>query len=158
MPDQTDPGGEDEVVLPALLRAARGVYQRAIRARLTEAGFDDMPRNGPYVLGGMANHGGTPGQMVRDLQVSKQAASELIDALVVRGYLLRGEDPQDRRRMTLALTERGRAAAERVQAGVVAVDQELEQGIGPDGVAALRAGLLALAEIRQGMERDGRPS
>src|SRR6266566_8566963 len=44
----------DEVVIPALLRAARGTYAQAIRVRLAAAGFDDMPRNGPYVLGGMA--------------------------------------------------------------------------------------------------------
>lgn len=101
----------DEVVIPALLRAARGTYAQAIRVRLAAAGFDDMPRNGLYVLGGMASHGGSAGGLIRELEVTKQAASQLIDTLVLRGYLNREVNPADRRRMTIELTDRGRAAA-----------------------------------------------
>ena len=58
---------EDEVVIPALLRAARGSYAQAIRTHLEEAGFDDLPRNGGFVLGGMANHGGSAADMIRGI-------------------------------------------------------------------------------------------
>ncbi len=88
-----------DVSIPALLRAARGAYGNAIRARLAAADCDDMPRNGPYVLGGMASRGGSAGDLIRQLRVTKQAASQLIDTLVVRGYLDRRGDPQDGRRM-----------------------------------------------------------
>src|SRR5665213_816565 len=107
----------DDVVLPALLRASRGAYAHAVRTRLGALGFDDMPRNGPYVLGGMANQGGTAGGLVRELGVSKQAASQLIDTLVIRGYLERAVNADDRRRLSIELTERGRAAAAAVRAG-----------------------------------------
>jgi hypothetical protein len=43
-----------DVVVPALLRAARSCYGNAIRSSLALAGFEDVPRNGAYVLGGMA--------------------------------------------------------------------------------------------------------
>jgi DNA-binding MarR family transcriptional regulator len=141
-----------EVVIPALLRAARGAYGGAIRARLAAAECDDLPRNGPYVLGGMANHGASASDLMRELRVSKQAASQLIDTLVLRGYLERAVDASDRRRMTIELTERGRAAAAAVGAGVQAVDAELSELITADELAGLRAGLEALCAIRARIE------
>jgi DNA-binding MarR family transcriptional regulator len=143
----------DEVVLPALLRAARGAYGHAVRTRLA-ADFDDLPRNGPYVLGGMANHGGTAAQLIRELGVSKQAASQLIDTLVLRGYLVREVNPDDRRRMDINLTERGRAAADAVRTGVLSVDTELAAMITPEELAGLRAGLIALCDIRDRFEDE----
>jgi DNA-binding MarR family transcriptional regulator len=146
----------DEVVIPALLRAARGSYGHAIRVRLAAAGFDDIPRNGAFVLGGMVNHGGSAGGLIRELGVSKQAASQLIDTLVVRGYLERSVNADDRRRMTIEVTDRGRHAAAAVRAGVVAVDAELAQMISPAELAGLRSGLEALTDIRERMEDEAR--
>ena len=146
------PSNADEVVIPALLRASRGAYGHAVRANLAHGGFDDLPANGPYILGGIANHGGTAGGLVRELGVSKQAASQLIDTLVLRGYLERHPDPEDRRRMTIELTDRGRAAAATVRDGVEAVDAELAGKLSPAELSGLRAGLVALCEIRERME------
>jgi len=143
----------DDIVIPALMRAARGAYSKAIQTRLSTAGFEDVPRSGPYVLGGMGNHGIAPESLIRDLRVSKQAASQLIDTLVVRGYLDRQINPDDRRRMTLELTNRGRAAAAAIRAGVEEVDTELATILSPDGIAALRAGLVALIEVKERMEQ-----
>ena len=70
-----------------------------------------MPRNGPFILGGMANRGWSGADMVEALEVTKQAASQLIDTLVVRGYLTREANPEDRRRLTIELTDRGIEAA-----------------------------------------------
>src|ERR1700679_1338544 len=126
---------EDEVVIPALLRAARGSYAQAIRVHLAEAGFDDLPRNGGFVLGGMANHGGSASDMISGLGVSKQAASQLIDTLVLRGYLTREINPETRRRMVIGLTERGRAAAGAIGAGVEAVDARLAERVSPTQLA-----------------------
>jgi DNA-binding MarR family transcriptional regulator len=142
---------EDDVVIPALLRAARGSYAQAIRSHLAEAGFDDLPRNGGFVLGGMANHGGSAADMIRGLGVSKQAASQLIDTLVLRGYLTREMNPDDRRRMTLELTGRGRGAAAAVRSGVEMIDAELAQMVTPTELAGLRSGLAALSQIKERM-------
>jgi DNA-binding MarR family transcriptional regulator len=145
-----------DVVIPALLRAARGSYGRAIRARLAAAGFDDLPRNGAYVLGGIVNHGGSASGLVRELGVSKQAASQLIDTLVVRGYLRREADPDDRRRVTIDTTERGRAAAAAVRAGVQEIEARLAAAISPAQFAGMRAGLTALCTIRERLEDEAR--
>ena len=139
---------EDEAAIPALLRGARGSYAAAIGVQLAAAGFDDLPRNGGFVLGGMANFGGSAGDMIRALGVSKQAASQLIDTLVLRGYLAREVNTQDRRRMVIGLTERGRAAAKAVRAGIEEIDGELAKMISPAQLEGLRAGLEALAKIK----------
>jgi DNA-binding MarR family transcriptional regulator len=146
----------DEVPTTALLRAARGSYGHAIRRELTAAGLEDLPANGAYVVGGIVTHGGSAGDLVRQLGVSKQAASQLIDTLVVRGYLERRVDPGDRRRNTIEATDRGRAAAEAIKTGVDAVNAELVDLISADGVKGLRAGLIALIDIRERMEDEDR--
>jgi DNA-binding MarR family transcriptional regulator len=144
------PAHEDEdVVLPALLRAARGSYAQAIKTSLASAGFDDLPRNGAFVVGGMGNQGGSAVEMIRGLGVTKQAASQLIDTLVLRGYLTREINPDDRRRMAIELTELGREAAQAVRSGIQSVDAELTRMISPVELAGLRAGLTALANIKE---------
>lgn len=147
----TSTSAMDSVTIPALLRASRGAYGHAVRHRLA-ADFEDLPSNGPYVLGGMANHGTSAGDLIRQLGVSRQAASQLIDTLVIRGYLERRVDPDDGHRMLVELTERGCAAAAAVQAGVAAVDTELAELVSPAELAGMRAGLFALCDIRDRIE------
>lgn len=149
-------GGELEVAIPSLLRAARACYGDRIRVELAAAGFDDVPRNGAYVLGAIGTHGAPLALAVSGLGVSKQAASQLIDTLVVRGYLARTPDQTDRRRMNVALTTRGQAAAAAIHSGVRSVENELHAQVSDEGVQALRAGLTALAQI--GAERRDVPA
>ena len=44
----------EEAPIPALLRHARSTYGVAMRRALDEAGYDDIPGNGLYVIGGLA--------------------------------------------------------------------------------------------------------
>ena len=141
------PDDQDQDPIPALLRWARGAYGYAVRGNLVEAGFDDLPGNGPFVLGGMARFNGSAADMIMGLGVTKQAASQLIDTLVLRGYLTREVDPEDRRRMTISLTERGRGAAQATRTAVDSIDAELATMITPAELAGLRAGLTALGQI-----------
>lgn len=145
---------EHNVPIPALLRAARGAYGHAIRRRLATASFDDLPRSAPFILGGMGNHDAPIGGLVRQLGVSKQAAGQLVDTLVLRGYLERQVHPDDRRRMTIALTPRGQAAALEVRSAVEEVDRELAAQLTREQLEGLRAGLVALTTIRERMEED----
>ena len=79
--------------------------------------------------------------------MSKQAGGQLVDSLVVRGYLERSPDPEDRRRMTVALTDRGRVAADAARQAVEAIDAELIARVGAEPVAHARAALGALIEL-----------
>lgn len=139
----------DVVSLPALLRHARNACGTAMRQALAQAGHDDIPKNGLYVIGGLAlGAGNTPlSRLIEDLRISKQSAGQLVDALVTRGYLDRAEDPQDRRKLIVTLTARGRAAAAVQAAASRKIDALLAKRIGQSGVDKLRRMLAELAEI-----------
>ena len=138
-----------DVAFPALLRAARTAYGSAVRADLAAAGCDDMPRNGSFVVAAISRSGAMAplSEIIRDLRVSKQAGGQLVDTLVARGYLDRAVSTEDRRRLTITLTGRGRAAAEVIRAAVQRVDGELADRVGAGCVAQARAALAALVEI-----------
>jgi len=137
----------DIVGLPALLRGARNAYGIAVSGALAEAGFGDMPRNGAFVVGGIARARLPLGELVKFLGVSKQAAGQLVDTLVLRDYLSREVDPEDRRRMTLNLTERGHAAAAVTAKIVDDMEAALVERLGQDTVCQGRAVLRALMEM-----------
>jgi len=137
------------IPLPALLRHARNAYGSAMRRALEEAGYDDIPKNGLYVIGGLAlGAGDVPlAALIRDLRISKQAAGQLVDTLVNRGYLARNVDEQDRRRLVVTLTDRGRAAAATQAAARERVDAELLAKVGPECLAYTRIALAALTDM-----------
>ena len=146
----------EDIVLPALLRHARTTYGSAMRFALEQAGYDDVPRNGLYVLGAMALGGeDVPlGDIIRSLHLSKQAAGQLVDTLVMRGYLERAVDPEDRRRLVVTLTERGKAAAAVQGEARDRIDTELIARAGADDVAVLRRTLAQLIGIGREAQND----
>jgi DNA-binding MarR family transcriptional regulator len=135
--------------MPALLRHARTTYGAAMRQALAEAGYDDIPKNGLYVLGGLAMETGVIplGQLIEELRISKQSASQMVDTLVARGYLQRTEDPSDRRKLTITLTERGRAAAETQASARKKIDAALVECVGQENVDRTRRTLAALIHL-----------
>jgi len=143
-----------EIATPALLRAARTTYGTAMRDALGNAGYDDVPRNGLYVIGALAHSNAPLAQIIRELGVSKQAAGQLIDTLVLRGYLERSVDPGDRRRLIVMLTERGRAAADVQRSAMHAIDAELLRHAGAQCVAHMRQALLMLAHLGTGSQGE----
>jgi DNA-binding MarR family transcriptional regulator len=150
--DRREESGDAELTLPALLRAARRTYASATQRALAEAGFEDVPRDGSYVISGVARTGAPLGEIVTALGASKQAAGQLVDTLVVRGYLARAVDPGDRRRLTISLTARGEAAAQVIRSAVDRVDTDLLRRVGPESVAGARTVLAALMEAGDGGE------
>jgi DNA-binding MarR family transcriptional regulator len=148
---------DEQPVMPALLRHARYTYGAAMRRALAQAGFGDIPRNGLYVIGGLAlGVGDAPlGQLIKELRTSKQAAGLLVDALVMRGYLERTVDKDDRRKMIVALTERGKQAAAAQAVARKKVDDELIARVGLDDVVCTRRTLTALIDLgTSGQEKE----
>ncbi len=147
----------EDVPLLDLMRDARDVYRAAIRRAVDGAGCDDIPRNGAFVLSGLDHDASEPAfspqaDVVASLGLSKQAASQLIDTLVLREYLERRNDPEDRRRMGVRLTDRGRTAAIAIRAATDAIDAKIAHLITADELLGLRAGLASYRVIR---ERSG---
>jgi DNA-binding MarR family transcriptional regulator len=115
---------------------------------LARAGHEDIPANGLFVIGAIARGGVPMGDIIGLLGVSKQAAGQLVDAMVARGYLERTVDSQDRRRLVIALADRGRAAAKIIRAVGRQIEADLGRRVGAESIAHTRATLLALVERR----------
>lgn len=133
--------------LPALLRAGRRVFGHAMRKGLMDAGHDDIPGNGLFVIGALARSPAPLSQIIAHLGVSKQAAGQLIDTLERRGYLQRSVDADDRRRLRVGLSARGRAAAQIIHATAERIEAELVQRVGSAAVVQARTTLLELIAI-----------
>lgn len=149
-----DERGRHDISFPALLRAARATYGKAIRAALAEAGFDDIPGNGLFVVGAVARTRLPMASLVRALGVTKQAAGKLVDTLALRGYVERVADPDDRRRLLVAPTPRGAAAAEAIRAATGGIDAKLAARVPAAQIAHARAVLLALAALSDDSTED----
>jgi DNA-binding MarR family transcriptional regulator len=147
----TDERTIDDIPIPALLRAARGAYGTAVRASLAASGFDDLPPNGPFVLGGIVNHGENVRDLLRGLGMNRERGRELLVTLVQRGYMQRtadaaGEDEPER--IPVEPTQRGRDAAAAVQSAIRDVDTKLAQHCSQDEIRGMRSALFALNLIR----------
>jgi DNA-binding MarR family transcriptional regulator len=134
--------------MPALLRAARQVYRSAVLRALAEAGHDDVPRNVSYVISATARRSTPLSEIIGQLGLSKQASGQRVDTLVARGYLDRSIDPNDRRRLQISLTERGRAAAAVIRKAVNDVDTDLTAQVGAASLADTRRTLTALVAAK----------
>ena len=150
-----EPPWWESVSMSALLRAAWRAYGDVVRDAVAEAGFDDLPRNGAYVVGATARSAMTMQQLPSALGVTKQAFSQLLDALVIRGYVEREADPADRRRLLLVLTARGRACAEVLAACAERADAALLEMVeDPEKIATTRWVLAHMTAIPKDVARS----
>ena len=136
--------------IPELMRVARGSYKRAIDARLAAGGFEDLPNPGGFLLAYLADDEESIPERIEGLGISKREFSQLVDSMVLRGYITRSLDPAGDG-WSLALTERGGAAAETSAEGARDVDKELERRLSTAELAGLRRGLAVLGEIKQSL-------
>ena len=86
------------------------IIMRVIRSRLREHGAVEMSiphfRTLTFVYN---NDGASLSDVAEHIGLSLSAMSTLVDGLVSAGLMAREENREDRRRMTLSLTRRGRA-------------------------------------------------
>ncbi len=145
------------VSLAALMRVARTTYVLAVRAALGESGFDDVPRDGVFAMSAIDRSDISARDLVRRMGVSKQSVSQLLDTLVLRGYVERSIDPLDRRRMRLALSERGARVASLCRDAVDRVEQRVVEAVGAACVEHTRTTLTALIELAAELQPGAQP-
>ncbi|MFC4117361.1 MarR family winged helix-turn-helix transcriptional regulator [Nonomuraea zeae] len=83
-------------------------------------------------------------QLARYLHLTEPAAASLIEELVKAGIVSRGQDPHDRRRYALQLTDLGRARIPAVREALDSMEHDLDDILGPDGAQELRTLLTKL--------------
>lgn len=133
--------------LTSLLRFARETYVQTMREALKKNGFDDIPKNGIYIVGGIARTGSQHGKIVKELGLTKQAASQLIDSLVERGYLTRTVNQSDRRKANIGLTEKGREAASILRRVAKGINDRLVHKVGEEHFNITKQTLMELISI-----------
>jgi DNA-binding MarR family transcriptional regulator len=134
----------EAISLTAALLAAAGDLTRRINDGVVARGFEARPAHG-FAFTRLAPDGATVTDLATHLGVTKQAASQLVDEIVRKGYAERRPHPDDARAKLIVLTERGWActrAAEEAAAEAVRVWVEL---IGEGEVRALRDQLARIA-------------
>ena len=138
----------------AILLAAgyRAVADRLGRD-MQRAGLADMKPSYGFVIRAVAAEEPTINRLAELLEVTKQAASRLADEVEAAGFIERVPDREDRRRLNLRLTAKGKKVRRRALATSAAMERELEAQLGPEAVAHLRAALLALV-TREGALED----
>jgi DNA-binding MarR family transcriptional regulator len=85
----------------------------------------------------------SPGALLHATLVTSGTMTNRIDRLAAAGLVSRHRDPQDKRGVLVALTERGQEAADAALAGLLERERELLSGLDPAQQATL-AGLLRL--------------
>jgi DNA-binding MarR family transcriptional regulator len=138
-----------------LLALARGSWIRQIRARMEELGYRGYRRTDAVLLGLLTRSPMAIGELGEALGVTRQAARQLADGLVKRGYATFGSDPADGRRTLVALTPRGddyasavwraqdalnEAVRGRVSGADLAAAARVLHAVLPDDARLLRAG------------------
>jgi len=131
----------DEPDLAILLVAANRVLVDRLMAAMDRAGLTMRPSWG-YVIRALFAEPLPLARLAERLDVTKQAAQQMVDDMAAAGLVERRADPDDGRRKLLALTDDGR----RVRATALGVSAALEAEVGERHAPALRAALLGLVE------------
>ncbi|WP_405559455.1 MarR family winged helix-turn-helix transcriptional regulator [Streptomyces canus] len=111
----------EALALAAALLAAAGDLTQRINDGVVARGFEARPAWG-FAFTRLAPDGATVTELAGHLGVTKQAASQLVDEIVRKGYAERRPHPVDARARLVVLTERGWActrAAEEAAAEAV---------------------------------------
>lgn len=135
MPASVPPPAQD---LPLLLLAAAAQVTDAIHTGVVAAGFTDVRPSHGFAFARMAPDGATVVEIAEHLSVSKQAASQLVDELVRKGYARRNPHPHDARAKLITLTERGWACTRAADAAAAEFTQHWAATVGRAEIVDLR--------------------
>lgn len=97
---------ETQALTGALLAAAASLVD-AIHAGVAARGFADLRPTHGFAFTLFSHGGATVGELAAHLGVTKQAASQLVDELVGKGYVMRNPHPDDARARLIVLTDKG---------------------------------------------------
>ncbi|MFJ8545557.1 MarR family winged helix-turn-helix transcriptional regulator [Streptomyces sp. NPDC093586] len=132
----------DAMALSAALLAAAGGLTQRIHEGVVARGFEGLRPAHGFAFARLAPDGATVTDLAAHLGVTKQAASQLVDELVRKGYAERRPHPADARARLVVLTERGRACTRAAEEAAAEAVRGWTDVIGEDEVRALY-GLLA---------------
>jgi DNA-binding MarR family transcriptional regulator len=129
---------------PPLARLFAIAYRRMVddlHVQLRDRGWSDVRPSYGFVLLAVRDEPRTTTELASLLGVTKQAASKLVDAMAIGGYVERTVGPEDLRRRPVALTRRGRQLLDAVEEIYDDLEGTWAEVIGERSVARLRQDL-----------------
>lgn len=128
----------------ALLAAGRAVVD-GVQAGVRTHGFGDLRPAHGFAFTRLSFGGATITELAEHLDVTRQAAAQLADELVAKGYIERRPHPVDARARLLVLTEKGWAATRAAEAAITDIMTAWAGVIGEDRLRSLASDLARLA-------------
>ncbi|MGW2833704.1 MarR family winged helix-turn-helix transcriptional regulator [Streptomyces sp. NPDC001286] len=128
----------EAMALSAALLAVAGELTQRINEGVVARGFEGMRPAHGFAFTRLAPDGATVTELAAHLGVTKQAASQLVDEVVRKGYAERRPHPADARARLVVLTERGWACTRAAEAAAAEVVREWADVLGEGEVRALR--------------------
>ncbi|SFF17966.1 MarR family winged helix-turn-helix transcriptional regulator [Aureimonas phyllosphaerae] len=140
----TSPRIDDEVSILVLALSTSQALRALIGLKLAPLGLAPgqdrllatLHEKGPLTVSGLAEA----------LNVRPSTVSKMMDRLAARGLTKRNHDDVDRRRISVELTDEGRAACQKLHTLCRAIEDELRADLDDDGERRMMAGLELLNE------------
>src|SRR6516164_9823468 len=117
-----------------LLAASRALVD-GVSAGVRARGFGDVRPAHGFAFARLAEH----------LDLTRQAAAQLVDELIAKGYVERHPHPRDARARLIVLTEKGWACTQAAEAAITDTLGLWEAALGAERLLALRDDLLQVA-------------
>jgi DNA-binding MarR family transcriptional regulator len=127
--------------LLAVSRALVDGVQAGVRAR----GFDDIRPAHGFAFTRLAAGDATVTDLARHLGVTRQAAAQLVDEMVAKGYVERRPHPGDARARLVTLTPKGWACTQAAEAAITDTIRPWAASLGEQRLLALTRDLLSIA-------------
>ncbi len=129
------------------LLALSGALVDGIHTEVMARGFDDLRPAHGFAFVRLAPDGATTAELAEHLGVTKQAASQIVDELVTKGYVERHPHPTDARARLVVLTERGWACTRAADAAAALAVRPWIDALGSRRFQALCADLARIAPV-----------
>ena len=127
----------EAMALSAALLAVAGELTQRINEGVVARGFEGVRPAHGFAFARLAPDGATVTDLAAHLGVTKQAASQLVDEIVRKGYAERRAHPLDARARLIVLTEQGWACTRAAEEAAAEVVREWSAVLGEGEVRAL---------------------
>ncbi len=127
-----------------LLAASRALVN-GVSAGVRARGFADLRPAHGFAFTRLSAAGATITELAEHLDVTRQAAAQLVDELIAKGYVERQPHPHDARARLIVLTSKGWACTRAAEEAITDTLGQWETVLGPERLRALRDDLLRVA-------------
>jgi DNA-binding MarR family transcriptional regulator len=138
------PDDDAQALAVALLAASRALID-GISAGVRARGFADVRPAHGFAFTRLSRGGATLTQLAGHLNVSRQAAAQLVDELAAKGYVERHPHPHDARARLIVLTQKGWACTRAADAAIADTVRPWAKALGEKRLRALSDDLARIA-------------